>query len=407
MANPTSIEPVIQKLPPEVQDTARMVWQNLSPTEQSGFLSMLSGLPVETSLIKLLIRLSTVQLRHAFGQKSRIAIIGPANVGKSTLYNQFISQKSDLARVSPLPGTTRQNQSADAGLFHLFDTPGADAAGTTGDAEKLHAYSAARESDVILLVFDAIQGIKKSEMEIFNEVRSLGKPYLIVLNKSDLVTRDLAGIQHHAAATLGLNDQQVIPVSAKEGKHIEQLLIGIAAAEPGILTALGGAMPEYRWRLAWRSIVSAASISAVIALVPLPVLDFGPLLINQSVMVLGIARIYNYKITLSRARELMVTFGLGFLGRMLFQELSKLGGLPGWLLAAAIASSTTVAMGYAAAQWFEKGQKVSKETLNQLTREVTSRLIDAVKNLGKRKPSQEKIKQTIAESLSEFTIDKG
>jgi uncharacterized protein (DUF697 family) len=123
---------------------------------------------------------------------------------------------------------------------------------------------------------------------------------------------------------------------------LDQLLIAIAASEPRIVAALGKALPEYRWRLAWRSIISASSLSAVIALIPLPVIDFVPLTVNQTTMVLGIARIYNYKINFQRAKELVVTFGLGFLGRTLFQEISKLGGLPGWLLSAPMANIDAV-----------------------------------------------------------------
>jgi uncharacterized protein (DUF697 family) len=115
--------------------------------------------------------------------------------------------------------------------------------------------------------------------------------------------------------------------------------------------------------------------------------------------VVSIARIYNYKITPQRASELVATFGLGFLGRTLFQELSKLGGLPGWLLSAAIAASTTVVMGYAAVRWFEKGQKLSNEALKKLTQGMTSYLLDTLKSLGKRKPGQKGLRERIAQSL--------
>jgi uncharacterized protein (DUF697 family) len=185
------------------------------------------------------------------------------------------------------------------------------------------------------------------------------------------------------------------------------VLLSIAATEPGIVAALGAALPQYRWQLAWRSIVSAASIAAAIALIPLPILDFGPLLVTQSMMVLGIARIYNYKITAARARELAVTFGLGFLGRSLFAQLSKLGGLPGWLLAAAIASSTTVVMGYAAAIWFEKGERLSNESLKKLTATLTQSLLSRLKSLGKKnRPDQQTLKQQVEQALEEAAIGK-
>ena len=80
-----------------------------------------------------------------------------------------------------------------------------------------------------------------------------------------------------------------------------------------------------------------------------------PLLAIQTGLVLSISRIYGYQITAARARELIVTFGVAMIARTLFQELSKLGGVPGWLLSSAIATSTTVAIGYAAMTWFARG----------------------------------------------------
>jgi uncharacterized protein (DUF697 family) len=120
--------------------------------------------------------------------------------------------------------------------------------------------------------------------------------------------------------------------------------------------------------------------------------------------VVSIARIYNYKITPQRASELVATFGLGFLGRTLFQELSKLGGLPGWLLSAAIASSTTVVMGYAAVRWFDKGQKLSTAALKKLTQTVTTYLLGTLKSLGNRKPSQKGLQQRVTQSLENLPL---
>ncbi len=230
-------------------------------------------------------------------------------------------------------------------------------------------------------MFDAIQGVKRTELELFDKLLDLGKPYLVVLNKVDLVRREEKKVLEGVASALRIEPDQIIPIVARTGENLDDVLTTIAATEPEIVAALGQALPHYRWQLSWRTIVSAASASAVIALTPLPVIDFVPLTIAQSMMVLSIARIYNYKITLQRARELMITFGLGFLGRTLFQELSKLGGVPGWILSAAIAASTTVVMGYAASVWFETGEKLSRDALQRLTREITSYLLGVLKGL--------------------------
>jgi GTPase len=396
----TLFDDILTQFPPDVQATVRKIWEALGPNEKASFLSLLVGFPADTNLVKLLVKLSTAQIRQAFGNKHQVVIVGPTNVGKSTLYNQLVQNKSDQVAVSPLPGTTTENQQADAALFTVVDTPGADAVGSVGEREKSLALSAAANADFLVLVFDAIQGIKKTEQELFNELSALHKPFVIVLNKIDLVPRkDLQGVISNAALNLGLESDQIVPIVAKDGKNLGKVLLAVAATEPEMVAALGQALPEYRWQLAWQTIVRSASISAAIALAPLPGIDFVPLVITQSIMVVSIARIYNYKITPQRASELVATFGLGFLGRTLFQELSKLGGLPGWLLSAAIASSTTVVMGYAAVRWFETGEKLSTETLKKLTQGMTTYLLDALKSLGKRKPGQKGLRERITQSL--------
>ncbi len=396
----TLFDDILTQFHPEVQATVRKIWDALGPTEKASFLSLLSGFPEDANLVRRLVKLSTAQIRQAFGNKHRVAIVGPTNVGKSTLFNQLVQNKRDLARVGPLPGTTTVNQQADAALFTVVDTPGADAVGSVGEKEKDLALSAAGDADFLVLVYDAIQGIKKTEQELFNELTALEKPFVVVLNKIDLVPRkDLQSVLSSAALNLGLKPDQIVPIVAKDGKNLSKVLLAVAATEPEMVAALGQALPEYRWQLAWQTTVRAASISATIALLPLPVIDFVPLVITQSVMVVSIARIYSYKITPQRASELVATFGLGFLGRTLFQELSKLGGFPGWLLSAAVASSTTVVMGYAAVRWFDKGQKLSADALKKLTQAVTTYLLGTLKSLGKRKPGQKGLQQRITQSL--------
>ncbi len=396
----TLLDDILAQFPPDVQNSVHEIWEALGPNEKASLLSLVSGFPADTNLVKILLKLSSAQIRQAIGSKHRVAIVGPTNVGKSTLYNQLVQSKSDQAVVSPLPGTTKENQQADAALFTVVDTPGADAVGSVGEHEKDLALSASAEADFLVLVFDAIQGIKKTEQELFGEISALKKPFVVVLNKTDLVPRkDLHAVLSSAAQNLGLEPDQVIPIVAKDGKNISKVLLAVAATEPGMIAALGQALPQYRWQLAWQTIVRSASISAAIALVPLPVIDFVPLVATQSIMVVSIARIYSYKITPKRATELVATFGLGFLGRTLFQQLSKLGGLPGWLLSAAIAASMTVVMGYAAVRWFEKGERLSSEALKKLTQEMTTSLLQTLKGLGKRKPDKKKLREQIAQAL--------
>jgi GTP-binding protein Era len=285
----------------------------------------------------------------------------------------------------------------------VVDTPGADAVGAVGEAEKDQAFATAREADFLVVVFDAIQGVKRAEQELFRELQALDHPHVVVLNKVDLVAgaRERERVVEAAARNLGLQPDQVLPCVAKDGKQVERVLLAVAKAEPQIVAALGEALPEYRAALAWSLTRKAGATAAAIALAPLPILDVFPLLAVQTSLVLGIARIYRQRIGLARARELVVTFGLGFLGRTLFQELSKLGGPPGWLLSAAIASSTTVVMGRAAALWFERGEKAKRSDLRAESRSLTRRVLESLKSLGRRRPAPEVLKRQVEAVLED------
>ncbi len=344
------ITDVTKYFPSATQTLINRIWSAVPENERRSLEDTFKGLPLDKNPLNALIDLAVIQFKTAFGKGRKVAIIGPANVGKSTLFNQFIRSKTDKAVVGPIPGTTRLNQEADAGMFAIIDTPGADAVGYVGQQERDYAMAAASQADFLILMFDAIQGVKQTELDLYEEILSLKKPFLIVFNKIDLTRKDHDAVIRKAAENLGVKAQEILPVSALRGEGVPSIMMAIVASDPGMTVSLARAMPQYRQKLAWRSITTAASLSAAIALTPLPVIDFVPLVANQVGMVLTIARIYQYKITPERAKELIGTFGLGLIGRTLFQQLSKAGGVPGWLLSSAIATSMTVVMGYASIQ---------------------------------------------------------
>jgi hypothetical protein len=61
-------------------------------------------------------------------------------------------------------------------------------------------------------------------------------------------------------------------------------------------------------------------------------------------------------------------------------------------------------MGYAAIEWFEKGQKLSAETLRKLTKGMTASMLDTLKSLGKRKPSRQELEARIRGSLEQSPL---
>jgi small GTP-binding protein len=396
----------LRDIPGPAQQAVRQLWSDLPVERQRELDALLTQLPSATRPLKDIIGLVTEPWKPILAPKQRIAVVGPANVGKSTLYNQLITRKEDRAAVSPVPGTTRVTQEADAGLFSVVDTPGADAAGEVGEQERQIALGAAAAADFLVIVFDAIQGIRRHERELFDSLVALGKPFVIVLNKIDLVAKaDRDAVIKSAAKGLRLEPSQVIDTVATDGTNVGRVILAIAKAEPGLLVALADALPEYRAKLAWGRIVPAGAAAATVALVPLPFADVLPLLAIQTGLVLSISRIYGFQVTAARARELIATFGVAMIARTLFQQLSKLGGVPGWLLSSAIATSTTVAIGYAAMTWFGRGERPSQDAFRKQAADISLYLRSRLADLGKRKPDEGTLKQRVTKALQDMPRD--
>jgi GTP-binding protein Era len=403
------LDELLKEFPLGVRKIVEPVYSGLPADKQRQLGEMLKALPArDVKGVRALLDLVVQQYRPLSGRKERISIVGPVNTGKSSLYNQFIRKGQEQAVVSPVAGTTRASQVGDAGLFSVVDTPGADAYGPTGNAERLVAFGAAREADLLIMVFDAAKGVTGPDRQLYDYLSAFGKPYVVVLNKIDLIApRDRVAVTARVAENLGLAPDQVMAISALNGENVGQVLLAVAKAEPQLLLAIGQALPAFRYQLAWPRVLQAATAAGTIALMPLPVASFVPLITIQIGLVLNIAGIYGYPVTVQRAKELAVAFGAGFGARMLFQQLSEVIPVAGWVLSSAVAASTTAAMGYAAIQWFDQGHKVSAETMRMMAKQWTSGLAAALTSLGKRRPGKETFRQRLQAALEEVTKSAG
>ena len=99
--------------------------------------------------------------------KPVLCIIGRPNVGKSTLFNRLASKK--LALTHDLPGLTRDWRDVEVDFFGLEfvlrDTAGLEQGRDGLDANiRAHTIQAAKESDVLLFVYDARHGRARGRM---------------------------------------------------------------------------------------------------------------------------------------------------------------------------------------------------------------------------------------------------
>jgi small GTP-binding protein len=113
-----------------------------------------------------------------------IAVFGRVSVGKSALINALLGEKRFAT--SPLHGETRQVQSGRweeyrDGNVYLIDTPGINE--VAGEARERLAREVAARADLVLFVVDG--DLTHVELLALRELARLGRPLLLVLNKTD------------------------------------------------------------------------------------------------------------------------------------------------------------------------------------------------------------------------------
>ena len=290
---------------------------------------------------------------------ARLAIVGPVNSGKSTLFNLIKGRK--VSAVKAVPGTTKGLVTETFGPFTLVDTPGFGEVGGVNRAAV--ARSAAEEADLAVLVLDGAAGLHQSDYELYEALRAAKLPLVVALNKIDLIKRDLSAVLEDIERKLGTT---VIPISAKTGAGVGELLLpAIVEAHPWMAVALGRALPAYRSQLSRRLIRSASLLNAIIAAEPIPMLDIPLLLASQVRLVLRIAAVYGESLSVRHARELLTTMAGSVALRYLAAELGKLIPGPGWLIGAVVTGLGTWAMGQVAVAYFESGKRLTPGQLRQ------------------------------------------
>jgi len=155
--------------------------------------------------------------------KPVVALVGRANVGKSTLFNRIT--RSRAALVADFSGLTRDRHYGEGRMgdhpFLVVDTGGFEPVAKDGILLEMarQTQQAIAESDVVIFLVDARAGVNAHDHEIARLLRKSGQRVLLAVNKAE-------GMRHGAVAgefyELGLG--QPHPISASHGDGVADLI---------------------------------------------------------------------------------------------------------------------------------------------------------------------------------------
>jgi GTPase len=159
-------------------------------------------------------------------QSGFVAILGPANAGKSTLLNALVGEK--VAIVSSHPQTTRNRilgiVNRPGAQLVVSDTPGLHKPDSLLGRQMLEEIEQALDGiHILLLIVDATRKIRPTEQHALDRAGQFRGTRILLLNKIDRVRKD---------ALLPLIDEyrkklefaEIIPISALTGDGVKRLI---------------------------------------------------------------------------------------------------------------------------------------------------------------------------------------
>jgi small GTP-binding protein len=348
------------------EKTIKTGWKkrNAPPDWRKLSINTITSLPANIALVRgfmQAINWKQAQEEVLEGLSNTVVIVGQANTGKSTLFNQLKGKQ--ISEVSPQAGTTKSLIRTDFGPFTLVDTPG-----HLPDVMEMGM----QQASLVVFMIDGEKGLRPDDRNLLMTIREMEKPTIVVVNKIDALTNGKAGDELANSIAMRLGIAGVIPISARNGTNVaEELVPAMIAASPEAALVIGRELPTYRRQAAQRIIRNATLVSLAAGMEPIPLIDIPILIGTQVRLVLRLAALYGEPIdsaeALKHARELVVTMISGLGLRYLAEQAAKAVPFGGDIIAGAIAGAATWSIGEVALEYYEGGKHLNAGRLRALT----------------------------------------
>lgn len=166
-------------------------------------------------------------------KKPVVALVGRPNVGKSTIFNRLVGHKVSI--IEDTPGVTRDRIYGEVKFedyqFHLIDTGGISLESDVFQEEiKMQAELAIDESDVVIFVVDAKEGLTSDDYIVRDMLIKSQKPVVVAMNKVDSKEA-----KNHLYDFYELGFEHYYNVSGEQNEGIYDLLLQVTHEFPKII----------------------------------------------------------------------------------------------------------------------------------------------------------------------------